>query len=334
MGLAMTIHTIMDFIVPLAVFIEIVILGLALRFYFRNLLEKTQQNHQWIHVSLFIESLWHPFIFWFVFLAADVGIQMSILPPTAKKLFGALLGSIFIISLILVAISLSEKLIRFYIGKSKLTQSLISAAIGIVRTIIIGMGILMILDIWGAPTLSIVIVISTGLLIMGLAFKSTIDNLLAGIEITYGEHVKVGQLVKLETGESGYVAQVSWTRTTIRTNENNLVIIPNFKLMTTIIKVDSGHAAIVSENAPGATIVNSKSTLDMLSNREREVLSLIGQGSTNREIAKKLIISEHTVKSHIESILNKLDVHNRQQAAVFAERAGLITEAAASKTNP
>jgi DNA-binding CsgD family transcriptional regulator len=169
---------------------------------------------------------------------------------------------------------------------------------------------------------------------MGLAFKSTIDNLLAGIEITYGEHVKVGQLVKLETGESGYVAQVSWTRTTIRTNENNLVIIPNFKLMTTIIKVDSGHAAIVSENAPGATIVNSKSTLDMLSNREREVLSLIGQGATNREIAKKLIISEHTVKSHIESILNKLDVHNRQQAAVFAERAGLITEAAASKTNP
>ena len=192
----------------------------------------------------------------------------------------------------------------------------------------------MILDIWGAPTLSIVIVISTGLLIMGLAFKSTIDNLLAGIEITYGEHIKVGQLVKLETGESGYVAQVSWTRTTIRTNENNLVIIPNFKLMTTIIKVDSGHVAIVSENAPGATIVNSKSTLDMLSNREREVLSLIGQGSTNREIAKKLIISEHTVKSHIESILNKLDVHNRQQAAVFAERAGLITEAAASKTNP
>jgi DNA-binding NarL/FixJ family response regulator len=71
----------------------------------------------------------------------------------------------------------------------------------------------------------------------------------------------------------------------------------------------------------------------MLSNREREVLRLIGQGATNREIAQKLIISEHTVKSHIESILNKLDVRNRQQAAVYAERAGLITEAASSKTN-
>jgi len=329
----MTIQTAMNFIVPLAVFIEIVIFALALRFYFRKLLEKTQRSDKWIQASLFIESLWHPFVFWFVFLAAYVGIQMSILPPTAKKLSGALLGSIFIISLILVSISLSEKLIRFYIGKSKLTQSLISTAIGIVRTIIIGMGILMILDIWGAPTLSIVIVISTGLLIMGLAFKSTIDNLLAGIEITYGEHVKVGQLVRLETGESGYVAQISWTRTTIRTSENNLVIIPNFKLMTIIIKVNSDQTSIASENAHIATIVNSKSTLDMLSNREREVLSLIGRGATNREIAQKLIISEHTVKSHIESILNKLDVRNRQQAAVFAERAGLITETASSKTN-
>ena len=191
----------------------------------------------------------------------------------------------------------------------------------------------MILDIWGAPTLSIVIVISTSLVIMGLVFRSTIDNLLAGIEIAYSEHVKVGQLVKLESGESGSVTQISWTRTTIRTNENNLVIIPNFKLMTTIIKVNSGQTVMASENAPGAAIVNFKSTLDILSNREREVLSLIGQGATNREIAQKLIISEHTVKSHIQSILNKLDVHNRQQAAVFAERAGLITEAVASKTS-
>ena len=102
----MTIQTVMNFIIPLTVFIEIVILGLALRFYLRKLIERTQQNNKWMHASLFIESLWLPFIFWFVFLGAYVGIQMSVLPPTAKKLSGELLGSIFIISLILVAISL------------------------------------------------------------------------------------------------------------------------------------------------------------------------------------------------------------------------------------
>jgi DNA-binding NarL/FixJ family response regulator len=54
------------------------------------------------------------------------------------------------------------------------------------------------------------------------------------------------------------------------------------------------------------------------------VLALIGTGATNREIAEKLIISEHTVKSHLRSILNKLDIRNRQQAAAYAEREGLV----------
>ena len=43
----MTIQTVMNFIIPLTVFIEIVILGLALRFYLRKLIERTQQNNKW-----------------------------------------------------------------------------------------------------------------------------------------------------------------------------------------------------------------------------------------------------------------------------------------------
>lgn len=64
---------------------------------------------------------------------------------------------------------------------------------------------------------------------------------------------------------------------------------------------------------------------EMLSEREREVLGHIGNGSTNRQIARKLFISEHTVKVHVRSILNKLNLQNRQQAAVYASEEGLIT---------
>jgi len=62
---------------------------------------------------------------------------------------------------------------------------------------------------------------------------------------------------------------------------------------------------------------------DDLSEREREVLRLVTKGATNREIAEKLIISEHTVKVHVRSILNKLNLRNRQQAAAYAIQAGL-----------
>jgi DNA-binding NarL/FixJ family response regulator len=61
-----------------------------------------------------------------------------------------------------------------------------------------------------------------------------------------------------------------------------------------------------------------------LSARELEVLNLIVQGSSNKQIAFSLSIAEHTVKNHVKSILSKLDVDDRTQAATAAIRRGII----------
>jgi DNA-binding NarL/FixJ family response regulator len=60
-----------------------------------------------------------------------------------------------------------------------------------------------------------------------------------------------------------------------------------------------------------------------LSPREREVLTLIASGATNREIAERLYLSPHTVKEHASSLYRKLGVKNRAEAARRAERLGL-----------
>lgn len=61
-----------------------------------------------------------------------------------------------------------------------------------------------------------------------------------------------------------------------------------------------------------------------LSDREREVLQLIASGCSNGEIARRLVISEKTVKSHVGNILSKLHLEDRTQVAVFAWREGLV----------
>ena len=60
-----------------------------------------------------------------------------------------------------------------------------------------------------------------------------------------------------------------------------------------------------------------------LTPREREILHLLANGATNREIALKLVVSEGTVKNHISNILQRLDLRDRTQAAVYAVRHGI-----------
>lgn len=64
--------------------------------------------------------------------------------------------------------------------------------------------------------------------------------------------------------------------------------------------------------------------LDRLSHRERDVLNLVGSGSSNKQAAQMLEISPETVKSHVKRIFIKLEVVSRAQAVSRAQQMGLI----------
>jgi DNA-binding NarL/FixJ family response regulator len=66
---------------------------------------------------------------------------------------------------------------------------------------------------------------------------------------------------------------------------------------------------------------------DTLTERETDVLRLLAKGLANKEIARELAIGDKTVKSHVSSILSKLGVQSRTQAALHAARIGLVSSA-------
>ena len=93
-------------------------------------------------------------------------------------------------------------------------------------------------------------------------------------------------------------------------------------LVRAILAVHDGHLLLAPEAA--GTLMRSanwaRGGLDALTSREREVLAELAKGRSNREIARALHVSEKTVKAHVSSVLAKLGVQDRTQAALFAVR--------------
>jgi two-component system response regulator DesR len=102
----------------------------------------------------------------------------------------------------------------------------------------------------------------------------------------------------------------------------------------------AGAAGFVSKDLPAADVARSVRMVGLgmtvfppqeeqrgivLSDREREVLDLIGSGATNREIAGVLHLSPHTIKEHTSGLYRKLDVRNRAEAVQRAQRLGLLS---------
>jgi DNA-binding NarL/FixJ family response regulator len=105
---------------------------------------------------------------------------------------------------------------------------------------------------------------------------------------------------------------------------------PSSELIKTIRLVASGQAVIpqdaarrlatraAAEREPGALAASR------LTKRELDVLTLLVEGADTRRIAERLFLSRNTVRTHVQNILSKLQVHSRLEAATYAVRLGLI----------
>jgi two-component system, NarL family, nitrate/nitrite response regulator NarL len=104
-------------------------------------------------------------------------------------------------------------------------------------------------------------------------------------------------------------------------------------LVKAIRKVHAGElwldrartAGIVTQLARGVHKDPDTVKIESLTTRQREIVTLVAEGLTNRQLADRLFISEATVRNHITAILDKLELRDRFQLAVYAFRQGLVT---------
>jgi small-conductance mechanosensitive channel len=217
-------------VIPLVVFLATYVVGLWVRRVVYKALNRWVVG-KWEGSQLISQTTRAPFIHWFLILGAFIAIQISKLDSAGKVLADKVLASLFVFSVTWVVASFCVKILKLYIGKAPRLQPSETLIVNAVRIAIAVVGALILLDVWGAPTTPIILLLAAVILIAALAFRDVLANLFSGYQLAQGEQIRVGDFIKLESGEGGYVIDVNWRNTQIRALDGNLILVPNSRLV-------------------------------------------------------------------------------------------------------
>lgn len=182
-----------------------------------------------------IKSLKTPSIYWCIAIGLYIGVAISELPERYVFYFSKTIHVIVILSITIATANLSGKIFKNYIQKSDLPIPTTGLAYGILKGMILVIGLLIILSVLGISITPLITALGVGGLAVALALQDTLANLFAGIHVLVEKSIRVGDFVRLETGQEGYVEDITWRTTRIRMLPNNMVVIPNNKLAQSIV---------------------------------------------------------------------------------------------------
>jgi small-conductance mechanosensitive channel len=137
-----------------------------------------------------------------------------------------------IIAVILFFDRLLRGLLEYYSERVKVLKDSGGMLHIVIRAVVIGLGLLILLDSFGVSITPILASLGIGSLAIALALQPTLENFFSGIQILIDKPIKVGQFIKLDSGEEGYVHKIGWRSTWVRMLPNNVVVIPNKVLVT------------------------------------------------------------------------------------------------------
>ncbi len=234
-GLMENLPQLLEIVIPLVIFLLTVTAGYILRkFLFRRLAFWASKTSSQID-DIVIVSVKGPFIIWCLMLGIYFALAASKLPEALVHISGRVLFVLGALSVSLAVANIVTRLIKSFSQKFTETLPATTLTQNIARIVIFGIGILIILNSLGISITPILATLGVGGLAVALALQDTLANLFAGFHITVAKQVRIGDYIKLESGEEGYISDINWRTTKIKMLPNNVVLVPNSKLTQTII---------------------------------------------------------------------------------------------------
>jgi len=186
-------------------------------------------------VEVVRDSLRAPSLLWCLAAGLAISIDVANFTERQERLALQWIAIFVIASFTLVAAAFAVRMLRLY-GEAR---SVPLAASGLARTItygtVVGIGTLTLLRFLGISITPALTALGVGGLAVALALQDTLANFFAGVHLLIENPIRVGDFIRLSTGEEGIVTDIGWRTTRVLMGVNNMIVIPNTRITTSTL---------------------------------------------------------------------------------------------------
>lgn len=220
---------------PAVVTVVAAVILLIARTFFLGILRRWAKKTETKIDDIIIESIRVPSLYWCAAVGLYIGVDVSGMPHAYSFYLNRVINVLIILSVTSAAANISGKSLGTYVQRLSVPLPTTGLAQGVLKGLVYATGILIVLNVLGVSIAPLVAALGVGGLAVALALQDTLADLFAGIHILVEKSIHIGDFVKIENGQEGYVSDITWRTTRLRTLPNNIVIIPNRKLAQSVV---------------------------------------------------------------------------------------------------
>ncbi|MGO9612345.1 MAG: mechanosensitive ion channel family protein [Dissulfurispiraceae bacterium] len=217
-------------IMPFAVVVGGIVLGLIIETVILGKLKRKIAKEEHKAAEIAILALRYMIILSFAILSVYGAIHLVPMKRALFYLLRTILHVLMILTGTIVLSRLTAAFINIYMKKTKGAVAAFTIFINLAKLLVYLIGCTIILDTIGVSITPILTAMGVGGLAVALGLQNTLANLFSGLNIMASGKIRVGDYIRLSTAEEGYVADMTWRETVIKTPSDNIIVIPNSKL--------------------------------------------------------------------------------------------------------
>ncbi len=223
------------YVMPVIVILFFLALGYTVKFFIDRCVMRWAKKTKTKIDDIIVKGIRTPLILIFTVIGINMALKYTSIPSGIK---GYVDAGVFVFIVLAVTFSVARifvGLISYYGTTHKGINPVVPMIQKIVQLIVYLIGIMILLDFSGVSITPLLATVGIAGLAVAFALQETLSSFFAGLYIMADRPVRVGDFVKLESGEEGYVADIGWRSTKIRALSNYIIVIPNSKLANSIV---------------------------------------------------------------------------------------------------